>query len=53
MVWTGFAWFFVMMLPTVGLIQVGAQLIADRYTYLPSIGLLSAMAFAVPPINER
>jgi|ERR1044071_187554 tetratricopeptide (TPR) repeat protein len=36
---TGWLWFVGMLVPVIGLIQVGVQSIADRYTYLPSIGL--------------
>jgi tetratricopeptide (TPR) repeat protein len=35
----GWLWFLGTLVPTVGLIQVGAQSMADRYTYVPSIGL--------------
>jgi len=35
----GWFWFLGALVPTIGLIQVGAQAMADRYTYLPSIGL--------------
>ncbi|HEV2691966.1 MAG TPA: tetratricopeptide repeat protein [Verrucomicrobiae bacterium] len=35
----GWLWFFIMLLPVIGIIQVGGQSMADRYTYLPSIGL--------------
>jgi tetratricopeptide (TPR) repeat protein len=35
---TGWFWFFGMLIPTIGLIQVGDQAMADRYTYLPAIG---------------
>jgi tetratricopeptide (TPR) repeat protein len=35
----GWFWFLGMLVPTIGLVQVGAQSMADRYTYLPSIGL--------------
>jgi tetratricopeptide (TPR) repeat protein len=35
----GWGWFVVMLLPVIGLVLVGIQSIADRYTYLPSIGL--------------
>jgi protein O-mannosyl-transferase len=34
----GWLWFLIMLLPVIGLIQVGAQAFADRYTYLSSIG---------------
>src|SRR5262249_49164798 len=36
---TGWFWYLVMLLPVIGLIQVGEQGHADRYTYLPNIGL--------------
>jgi tetratricopeptide (TPR) repeat protein len=36
---TGWFWYLVMLLPVIGLIQVGSQAHADRYTYLPQIGL--------------
>jgi protein O-mannosyl-transferase len=36
---TGWFWYIVMLLPVIGLIQVGEQGHADRYTYLPNIGL--------------
>ena len=35
----GWAWFCVMLLPVIGLVQVGWQARADRYTYLPLIGV--------------
>ena len=31
----GWFWFCVMLLPVIGLVQVGWQALADRYTYLP------------------
>jgi tetratricopeptide (TPR) repeat protein len=36
---TGWFWFLGTLVPTIGLIQVGAQSMADRYMYIPSIGL--------------
>ncbi|HTB84889.1 MAG TPA: hypothetical protein VK742_14630 [Candidatus Sulfotelmatobacter sp.] len=35
----GWLWYLTMLLPVIGIIQVGAQSRADRYTYLPQIGL--------------
>lgn len=35
----GWAWFLVMLVPVIGLVQVGSQATADRYYYLPGIGL--------------
>ena len=45
---TGWAWFLVTLLPVVGLVQVGWQSVADRYMYLPHIGLFLAFVWAVP-----
>ena len=35
----GWLWFLGMLIPMIGIVQVGAQAHADRYTYLPQIGL--------------
>ena len=43
--WFGLAWFFVTVLPVSGLTQAGFQSMADRYTYLPSIGLFVAVVW--------
>jgi hypothetical protein len=44
---TGWLWFAGMLVPVIGLVQVGDQARADRYMYLPLIGLAIAVAFAV------
>jgi tetratricopeptide (TPR) repeat protein len=41
----GWLWFLVMLLPVIGLVQVGYQRIADRYTYLPGVGVLIAVTW--------
>jgi len=43
----GWLWYLVTLLPVLGLIQVGSQAMADRFTYLPLIGLLIALAWGV------
>jgi protein O-mannosyl-transferase len=43
----GWFWYVGMLVPVIGVVQVGGQLMADRYTYLPQIGLLIALAWAV------
>ena len=43
----GWLWFLLLLLPVIGLIQVGPQSHADRYMYLPSIGLFLALGAAV------
>ena len=41
----GWFWFLISLLPVIGLIQVGSQAYADRYTYIPHIGLFIAMVW--------
>jgi Flp pilus assembly protein TadD len=41
----GWLWFAGSLVPVLGIVQVGAQSYADRYTYLPSIGLSIAVAW--------
>jgi tetratricopeptide (TPR) repeat protein len=36
---TGWFWYLIMLVPVIGVVQVGTQAHADRYTYLPQIGL--------------
>src|SRR5207302_7284341 len=49
----GWAWFLVTLLPVIGLVQVGSQSVADRYTYLPHLGLFMALAWGVPDLKPR
>jgi tetratricopeptide (TPR) repeat protein len=42
----GWLWYLGMLVPVIGLVQVGRQAMADRYTYLPQIGLLWMIVFA-------
>ncbi len=46
-VFVGWFWFLGMLVPVLGLFQVGMQARADRYTYLPTIGLYLAAVFSV------
>jgi tetratricopeptide (TPR) repeat protein len=41
----GWCWFLGTLVPVIGLVQVGEQAMADRYTYLPLIGLFLALAW--------
>ena len=43
----GVAWFLGMLVPVIGLVQVGPQGMADRYSYLPSVGLFLALVWPV------
>jgi protein O-mannosyl-transferase len=47
----GWLWFLLTLLPVIGLIQVGLQSHADRYMYLPSIGLFLALGAAVTRLS--
>mgnify|MGYP001573995628 FL=1 len=47
----GWLWFLLLLLPVIGLIQVGSQSHADRYMYLPSIGLFLALGAAVARLS--
>jgi tetratricopeptide (TPR) repeat protein len=50
---TGWLWYVGMLLPVIGLIQVGSQSHADRYTYLPTIGLAIALVWTAADLLER
>jgi tetratricopeptide (TPR) repeat protein len=46
----GWLWFVITLLPVIGIIQVGSQGMADRYTYVPFIGLFIAMVWLLNDI---
>jgi tetratricopeptide (TPR) repeat protein len=48
---TGWFWYLGMLLPIIGLVQVGGQARADRYTYLPQIGLYLAATWAAADLS--
>jgi tetratricopeptide (TPR) repeat protein len=56
---TGWFWFFGTLIPVIGLVQVGNQSMADRYTYVPSIGVFILLVwgvcalFGLPDENRR
>ncbi len=43
----GLAWFLVGLAPVIGIVQVGAQALADRYTYVPLVGVFVAVVWGV------
>jgi tetratricopeptide (TPR) repeat protein len=43
----GWFWFLGTLIPTIGLVQVGSQSMADRYMYIPSIGLFIMVVWGV------
>jgi tetratricopeptide (TPR) repeat protein len=46
----GWLWYLITLLPVSGIIQVGSQAMADRYTYIPLIGLFIAIAWGIPDL---
>ncbi len=53
----GWLWFLGLLVPVIGLVQVGSQAMADRYTYLPILGLQLALLWTVrewslPPAGQ-
>lgn len=42
---TGWLWFLITLLPVIGIMQNGAQSMADRYTYIPHMGLCMALVW--------
>jgi tetratricopeptide (TPR) repeat protein len=48
---TGWLWYLGMLVPVIGLVQVGEQAHADRYTYLPQIGLYVLIVWAVTDLT--
>jgi len=49
----GWLWYVGTLVPVIGLVQYGSHAIADRYTYVPSIGLYLIAAWGVPDLLER
>jgi hypothetical protein len=49
----GWLWYLGTLVPVIGLIQVGDQWMADRYTYVPAIGLFVAFAFGAGEVAAR
>jgi predicted TPR repeat methyltransferase len=49
----GWLWYLGILVPVVGVVQVGEQAMADRYTYVPIIGLFVMIAWGVPELGAR
>ena len=49
----GWFWYLGMLVPVIGLLQNGNQSMADRYTYLPLVGLFIIIAWGVPDLFGR
>src|SRR6266480_3033293 len=48
----GWGWYLIMLLPVIGVVQVGGQAHADRYTYLPQIGLYIAATWGIVDLSR-
>jgi len=49
----GWAWYLGTLVPVIGIVQVGHHALADRYTYVPLVGLFIMIAWGVPPLVPR
>jgi tetratricopeptide (TPR) repeat protein len=49
----GWFWYVGTLVPVIGIVQVGAQALADRYTYIPSIGFFLALVWGLSDLVMR
>jgi len=49
---TGWLWYLIMLVPMQGLVQVGAQAMADRYTYLSLVGIFVAVVWGTAELSR-
>jgi Tfp pilus assembly protein PilF len=49
----GWLWYLGTLVPVIGIVQVGNQAMADRYTYVPLIGLFVIIAFSAADLTSR
>jgi len=49
----GWLWFLVTLAPVIGIVQVGGQAMADRYTYFPLVGIFLATSFSMSALAEH
>jgi protein O-mannosyl-transferase len=47
----GWFWYIVTLLPVVGLVQIGSQSLADRYSYIPGIGLVIILVWGISELT--
>jgi tetratricopeptide (TPR) repeat protein len=50
---TGWFWYLGTLVPAIGLVQVGVQSMADRYTYIPLIGIALVLTWTVAEFTDR
>jgi Flp pilus assembly protein TadD len=49
----GWLWYLGTLVPVIGIVQVGSQALADRYTYIPLVGLFIVLAWGVDRVVAR
>jgi len=49
----GWFWYLGMLVPVIGIVQVGMQAMADRYTYIPLVGIFIALAWGAADLANR
>ena len=49
----GWLWYVITLIPVIGIVQVGWQAMADRYAYIPLIGIFITIAWAIPEPRRR
>ena len=49
----GWFWYLGTLLPVIGIVQVGGQAMADRFTYIPLIGIFIIVAWGVPELVSK
>ncbi len=50
---TGWFWYLGTLVPAIGLVQVGSQSMADRFSYIPSVGILLVLVWGAHQIMKR
>ena len=50
---TGWLWYLIALAPVIGVVQVGNQALADRYTYVPLIGIFIMLAWGAADLCSR
>jgi tetratricopeptide (TPR) repeat protein len=50
---TGWLWFLGTLVPVIGIVQVGGQALADRYAYVPLIGIFLAIGWVAADLKAR
>jgi protein O-mannosyl-transferase len=48
----GWLWYLITLLPVIGIVQIGSQALADRYSYVPLIGIFLMLVWTIPETVE-